>query len=328
MIQPKTKKIYGLPGNRPGERKGTEIYDDIVRHGLSDNELAAKYDASPVSVRRWRLICERQGLVETAIPDSETPDYNQFITLKQERVLVLSDVEVPDHDADLLRYAMEVGQEYAIECLVINGDFFSFDMFTPFRKRRPQRTTFEEDLDLGVEILKGLSNQFSRIIYIPGNHEMRPIYMLDGQLPLSRFFGNEGLQNITWSDYQYCFLESGGRRCLICHQKNYSGVPLSVPRRVIQQCLCDVLCGHDHKLNWGMDHSAQYWFGEGGTCRDPIKTMYRMHTVTCHPHWDPGFYMILEGWGVPLHKEMLAAGFHTDRFRQRRWGRFKAGSRK
>ena len=75
---------------------------------MSTRELAERYNIDEETVRLWKTKEDK----ETKFPPSVVGPYNKFITVNSDKTLILSDIEIPCHDADVLdalQEAREVG---------------------------------------------------------------------------------------------------------------------------------------------------------------------------------------------------------------------------
>lgn len=90
-----------------------------------------------------------------------------------ERMLIISDIHIPYHDAPALKKALEYGKEKNIDAILINGDFIDFAPISYFTKDPYTKLNLAADLELGRKILRIIRNTFPDIpiYYKLGNHE-------------------------------------------------------------------------------------------------------------------------------------------------------------
>lgn len=238
----------------------------------------------------------------TAVPKSTTPDYTEMVLELHGDAVVIGDVEIPDHDADMLERAMQIGKLFGIRQLIINGDFMASDGLSahpPPPKDIAPTPSFDSDKRVAKSIIRALARQFFDITLLEGNHERR----------LSRFtFGNETVSHminefaedagigIRASYFAHVDLISGGKEWLVCHQKNYSRQPGSVARDIAEIQRKNVICAHTHHLSESQTKCGQLMAIDGGYCRDEKRTMYKVADITRHPKWNPGFVVIRNGY--------------------------------
>ena len=99
---------------------------------------------------------------------------NDFIFAKSlERMLVISDIHIPYHNAAALKKALEYGKEKNIDSILINGDFIDFAPLSFFTKDPYTKMNLSSDLEMTRKILQIIRNTFPNIpiYYKHGNHE-------------------------------------------------------------------------------------------------------------------------------------------------------------
>jgi hypothetical protein len=274
-------------------------------------ELAVILGVNIRTIQRWRAKIEAAENPLTfdtngsaiAFPENVGPEYNKAISLKSDRVLLLGDAEIPDHSQKIFEAAIAIAKKFGLKDLIITGDLIALDSFSKWMRAQVYQLAFREELDPMIITIKVFLQTFDRIIYISGNHERRLNHAVDGHINIGDFLTN--IPGLEFSEYAYCNLRSGNRDWLICHQKNFSVVPLSVPTKISEVRQKNVWCAHNHRLAAGKDKSGKYHVVEGGHCRSVNHTAYKMLQVTCHPEWNAGFGMIINGYPYLIDEENL-----------------------
>lgn len=252
-----------------------------------------------------RQLRKRRNTARFNVPRSETPDYTKMILRVHGDAVIIGDVEIPDHDAEMLENAMAIGEMFGIRQLIINGDFMASDGVSghpPPPKTIAPTPSLEADLDIAVAVLRALSRQFDRISLLEGNHEKRLNRFVEGNLTTSYLIkmACPGVQTTYFSQVE---LLSGGKEWLVCHQKNYSKIPGSVPREIAEVQRKNVVCAHTHHLSESQTKCGTLMAIDGGYCRDEKRTMYKVQDVTRHPKWNPGFVVIRNGYHYLFSKD-------------------------
>jgi predicted phosphodiesterase len=262
---------------------------------MDDDALAARYEVSHRTLRRWRQkIKESENdIITNAFPESPSPQYLDYLKLEYEAVIVLGDCEIPDFDREIFSMVTMLAEKLEIRALIINGDFVALDSFSAWPKDNPQSTSFERDLGLAIDSIKVFLNTFDTVNYIIGNHERRLAKQNKGQNNMGLYMRH--LFGLEYSNYPYCELTSGGKEILVCHQEDYSRVPLAVPRRLAAVYDKNILCGHTHALESGWSDNGKHWIACGGHARDETRTMYKCMKVASNPRWQSGFSLIYRG---------------------------------
>lgn len=108
-----------------------------------------------------------------AVPESKAKPWSQF-DLNQKRILVLSDVHVPYHDARAVTLAVDWAGERKPDALLLNGDIADFYSISRYESDPGQRD-FAGEIKSVREVLAFLRASFpeARMVYKLGNHEER-----------------------------------------------------------------------------------------------------------------------------------------------------------
>lgn len=86
----------------------------------------------------------------------------------EQNILVISDVHVPNYDADKLCSALRVGKENDCNILVINGDFLNGDRLSTHAKFKHEN--FKEEIAEGRALLEKFSEEFDEVYMLDDNH--------------------------------------------------------------------------------------------------------------------------------------------------------------
>jgi hypothetical protein len=247
-------------------------------------------------------------LEATAFPPNANGAYLDVIQLVANRCMILGDAEIPDHDRKMFEMAVYVARRHHIDTLIINGDFLALDSFSKWARSQVYKLAFQEELEPALISLQVFLKTFKRIVYLTGNHERRLAHALEGHVTIGAFLRE--LKNVEFTEYAYVKVRSGERDWLVCHQKNFSIVPMSVPKKICESRHTNIWCAHNHRLGWAYDPSGKYYLVEGGHCRSELHTAYKMTQVTTHPAWNPGFGLLLGG--VPYLIDLNNVDFWMD----------------
>ena len=256
---------------------------------MSTRELAERYNIDEETVRLWKTKEDK----ETKFPPSVVGPYNKFITVNSDKTLILSDIEIPCHDHDILDISLELSKKFKLDTLIINGDFIALDSFSAWAKSTVSRIAFSDEKEPAIQILKVFLRHFPRVVIVTGNHERRLPHLVDGHISVGTFFTT--LAGVEFSEYAFCYLRSGGKKFLCCHQDNYSKTPLTVARGIASIHHINVISGHCHHLAQGYDVSGKFTCIDGGSARASDRTWYKASRVNLFPSWVLGGVMVIEG---------------------------------
>lgn len=260
---------------------------------LDRQDLAKRYGVTTRTISAWLSYLNEQGMrPETGgFPEPIPLSIDEHVQITRDRVVIIGDSEIPYHDPSMFALATACAQAYEIDTLIINGDFIAHDCFSPWKNAIVHQLAFREELDPAVKSIQRFLAQFKEIYLNNGNHERRLAHLTDGHITIGQFF--ERFAGVNFSEHAHLHLKSGDEDIWVCHQDNYSKVPLSVPRQLVTIKHMNIVCGHTHHMCWGWDPSGRFWIAEGGHCR--AHAQYKALRTNTHPEWNPGFLMIFDG---------------------------------
>jgi len=266
-------------------------------------ELCDKYDRAPSTIKEWRTGLHRDGklLWWPGIRTGQCRSYDDAIELNEDAVII-SDLEIPYHDSELLGYAVSIGRLFGITTLVIAGDLLANDALGYWPSEDTDesgRYTVEDSLQDGGRVLEALFQHFKRIVIIKGNHDQRGTRVKEwGFFEMMRRSW-ENLGDLDISFYKWCIIQ--GKR--VEHFGAYAKVPGSVSRDRAEIEQMDVAGGHTHHLSMVFTKDGQHQAIELGHCTLPEKRYYKtVNGTTRHPKWVSGFWVLRNGYWYPFPK--------------------------
>jgi len=255
---------YGRKGRAPGTRRIHKIAESIV----IPEPLSPIYQAEPI----------------------QTPS-----------AIVISDLEIPDHDPFYLRCAILAGMANHIRTLIIAGDFVANDHFSPFPKRyQPENAPNEKQiLATAQTIINQLAIWFTQIVLIAGNHDERIAKTTNAGIDLGMLLKHP---NFHYSRYSYLWLTTPFGDVRILHTKQYRKNPLSLAQDILDKSprKGHIVIAHPHIYAQGYSRDGRYQMHCLGTGRDPNRTAYLQLDETTHPTWNSSFLKIADGELIPL----------------------------
>ncbi len=98
--------------------------------------------------------------------------YDDIVITGTYRILILSDIHIPFHDDENLRYILDKKEKYDI--IILNGDILDVYSLSRFEKD-PRLRSFAEEIKIAKLFFTYLRQKFkkAKIIYKAGNHEER-----------------------------------------------------------------------------------------------------------------------------------------------------------
>lgn len=281
---------------------------------MKNSELGEKYNISIRTVGNYKAKYRQQGntVGSAGIPKPLGRSFNDQLRLELPSFVVISDCEIPDHDPTWFELVIDVAEKWGVDSLVINGDFVAFDSLSSWMRQLARHTTLEDELKVTKQALRAFRETFNNVYYLMGNHERRLPHAIEGQLSLASQL--KDVEGVIVSDYPYCWIESSGKHYLVCHQDNYSRIPLAVPLQLSNIYQYHIIAGHTHRLAEGYSKSGEHRLIEGGHMRDLDKTAYKALRLNTHPAWTQGFVLVLDG--IPWALDREKAYFFLDGFQQ------------
>jgi predicted phosphodiesterase len=207
------------------------------------------------------------------------------------KILILSDIHFPYHNAPALRAAIKYGLEQGVDCIVLNGDILDFYGLSDFSKD-PSKPKFRKEIELGKWFLKELRLAFpkAQIYYKIGNHEMRLERWLmvkapeildceEFRLDILLEFAKHHVILID----KYTVIKAGNLN--IIHGHEYKGAGGVYPAKYIYgKSKVNTICGHYHRSSTYLDKNmdGQYHGGFSTGCLCELSPDYMPYNEWVH----------------------------------------------
>ena len=312
--------------------------DELLEY-YEDDTLSAVYPTLQMSMqlqtlerllrshRQYREIYLNHARSELYIPESRSRKWTDFLVLEGDDWIVAGDIEIPDHDALLLKRILQVAQRHNIKNLLINGDLVAHDQagINDWVSRwRVNELTYEQTTDEMLNILNQFGQHFNRIVILEGNHDDRIARKTAGEVYLGMLIPGDVAQ---YTRYSYVYIQTSKRGLIKCvHPDNFSKTPIKLgqeyyatevgptfdredPFNTVKKCHFVISHTHIDQSGWSPD--SVYEVHAIGTCRDPQKTAYKNKGQGRHHQWSPSFLMIKNGyfhhkhlWGTDWEQEL------------------------
>lgn len=271
--------------------------------------------------RRIREFLEDDRLKEKVAEDIHITEghnihYTDFPVVDGDRV-IWSDIEMPDHFGLMLRLIVLTGIALGIDKSIIAGDLIAtdqqaFNHWPALWNRKGHRHTFDEVIDeSAIPNLREMRKWFKQIDMIEGNHDFRLAKATKGELNLGRILGGV----VTYSRYEYMYLETPRGFVKITHPRNFSQDPITLAQFLYTQergPRFDVLnpfntlqkthmvVGHCHRQQEAKSPDGVYEMHSLGAIRHPLKTQYTQKGNAKFKQWDNGFLVVKNGFFKPM----------------------------
>lgn len=200
-----------------------------------------------------------------------------ILSTATKKILILSDIHFPYHNAAALKTAIKYGIEQEVDCIILNGDILDFYQLSDFSKD-PSKPTMRKELELGRWFLNELRLAFpkAQIYYKIGNHEMRLERWLKVKAP--EFIDSDEFRLDILLEFakhhvilidKYTVIKAGNLN--IIHGHEYRGAGGVYPAKYIyNKSKVNTICGHYHRsstyLDKNMDGHYHGGFSTGCLC--------------------------------------------------------------
>lgn len=304
---------------------GNLAISEATSHGMHFETLKRR-------LREWRV--ERitkmpsATLQEDSFPDSTSEDYNGFVVIQGGSFVVISDLEIPDHDPGMLSAVYATGVQHRPETLVINGDLIATDSPSLNRHqsvfRSPDEQPFQASINLASDTIMRLASVYRRIVINSGNHDERIARATGGEVWMgmlmdrvtqrAKDIGSE----IIFSRYTYCYHDGPRGITAMIHPENYSVTPVKLGQEIYstqngpyydprdaepRSDRCHIIVAHTHIEQRGWSRDGQREVLASGTLRDPVKTKYARLKAGKFPVWNQSFiYCDPDGYFTTLSR--------------------------
>jgi len=281
--------------------------------GCSIEEKAREFglNAQPASVERYirhyrQYKRQFTGQMAEAFQVPPTlPAYNEYTVLEADDAIVISDLEIPDHDARMLKYALMVGVKRNIRTLVYNGDVVATDQDTlntwAREFKHDNETTYRTTMDKTRQVFGEFGKWFTDQYFVTGNHDARVAKATGGEIHLDMLmYGSP----VNFSRYAYMYMKTVRGWVYICHPRNYSihagsklGNDLWATHIAPDSSKCHIVLGHTHLAQTAWSADGQQELVSTGCMRH--RAEYKDTSANTYRAWQRGFLVIQNGYFYP-----------------------------
>lgn len=291
-------------------RENTKFLEDATRLRMRPDTLRRRLNEHLQEKRRYAAEYLRLSPIKR-------PRYDDHLILKTDNAIIISDLEIPDVDDQMMRKALLVAIRHDIKTLIIAGDFLATDQAALKEQidlyKEDGELTYRSALMQGKITLKALLLWFEEIVLIRGNHDDKLNRATKGEIDVGMFLEDSRMLEgkVRFSQYAHCYLETSRGTALICHPRQYSVNPVALGKKLYNtHALPDktkpsfVILGHTHISQSGESEDGLAEIYGLGCMRDPLKTQYIALNVTTFPKWNQGFGFFKNGYfhNLSLHR--------------------------
>jgi predicted phosphodiesterase len=258
-----------------------KVYEENSLHfnGVEHARDLLRYYTGLKGAKSRKKVANRETLREPTynyspfddIPESFEEIREPYVlATSTKKILILSDIHFPYHNAKALKAAIKYGIKEEVDCIILNGDILDFYALSDFSKD-PSKPRLRQEIKLGKWFLNELRMAFpkAQIYYKIGNHEMRlerwlmvkapeildcEEFRLDILLEFAR-------HHVILID-KYTVIKAGNLN--IIHGHEYKGAGGVYPAKYIySKSKVNTICGHYHRSSTYIDKNMNGEYNGG-----------------------------------------------------------------
>jgi predicted phosphodiesterase len=231
-------------------------------------------------------------------PLSDAPLADQVVEVDGD-MLIMSDLHIPYHDADLIDEAVDRACSAGIKQWLIVGDMMDGNQWSKRGLALTYQRRWQDDAEIAQAMIHYLVERIGPGVVLMGNHDAWFIRHFRGQAEtawlLSRIFNTD--DDVIWSHHEQCLIRSGGRMIRALHGANYSGAnPLGVGQRLSAKYESAIVMGHQHHATHGLSWSGRHQIVCMGGMHDPRKLMYLHESPRTNPQQSRSYVILRSGY--------------------------------
>lgn len=251
---------------------------------------------------------------EAAVPFKQivTPIvYNDFLDLEINDAIIISDLEMPDADPDMLEAAFLLGVSKGIRTLIIVGDFNAFDQ--PFLTTHPVvyngSMSIGENVKRSVKLIEVMLMWFREVIITSGNHDERVAKSTGGSYSHEELFAKFG-DRVRISRYRYMWLRNKRGYAYLCHPTNYSEDSAKLAAQIYDKMVAPdgtkpyaLVMAHTHQPQFRKSKDNLCECYALGCIRDIERTEYVMQSSNKFAQWGQSVLVLKNGYFTHYERE-------------------------
>lgn len=284
----------------------TEIYEtDKASLVLEAHKLAIHPHTLERQIRTFRR--DRDELAshlasKTVFPASPHSPNEDYLVLKRDSAVIISDVEVPDNDSYMLKAALLTGIKRNIRTIIYNGDIVATDQSslntwdTVWKEKN--EVSYEDTIRTTEQIMLQYGNWFTEQYFVSGNHDQRINKVSGGEVHLGMLLKTTPT---IFSRYAYMYLKTSRGWVYICHPTNFSenaaaglGKKLWANTTSPDGSKCHIVLGHTHQDQHAWSPDSKQEIHSSGCMRQ--QAAYADLAATTYSKWQRSFLVLDQGY--------------------------------
>lgn len=287
----------------------------MYQQGGAEADIAAALRRSLWSVKsQIANLRGTSGLRRQVVSQPVTQRLTNLLTVEGD-ALILTDVEAPYQHADFINRCIDLALRWGISQCILGGDYAHLANFsqwgadvtpakpteiddpeiiriinklpkleqasakaTLLERMRPVAAdeTVTSELASVRNLSRELSSAFSKIVYMMGNHDYRPLRFLGKSEPVDGLLGFIGAgEGWLLTEKYHCLLKTENPVPYRITHPRGAGAKMAIELAV--QFHQHIIMGHSHRWAVQRDPSGDFWAIQAGHCVDETRLSYVMN---------------------------------------------------
>lgn len=251
-------------------------YTEITKLEYNDGAMRMFYDLRSVYNALYLNVDTSMAEVSIDLEDGDKSSLS-WTTVNHERMLVLSDIHFPYHDAYALMQSLREGRKREVDSILLNGDILDFYQLSKFAKDH-RKPSIRAELDIFRYFIDQLKQRFpdASIYFKEGNHCVRLQRWIQHNAQM--FDGMFGLENLVdFESHGIKYLKDNigvkfGKLNIIHGHEIRAGMGVvNIARTYFMKAQANLLFGHWHQnqeyITRTMDGHIQGAWAQGCLCK-------------------------------------------------------------
>jgi len=270
--------------------------------GIPVEKLAEEVGMRPTTLdRRLREWANNTGVKTTKIarPKDKLKRWDEPPVFKGSATIT-GDYHMPYLDYDFAETMLNVSERMLERPrrLIIAGDLFNMSVLSRYPSSNRYKIPLLKELNRTGGFISDASDVFDSIEALIGNHELRLVYQLFGEISPKEFESLIGSDRLNFYEYGHALIETKRGTWRATHQKSYSRNAQAVGVKLAHKFRQHVITHHQHKVSYGFDSSGENVVIDNGCMADPGYLDYANMMDTTTPAMMQSFVIINNGVGT------------------------------
>lgn len=230
--------------------------------------------------------------------------HNDFIIHTTNDAIIISDLEMPDTDPDMLEAAFLLGVSRGIRTLIIVGDFNAWDQ--SFLSTHPVISNKQMDIPDNVrrsnKLIEVMLLWFTEIFITSGNHDERVAKATFGEMAHESLFDKYG-DRVKFSRFRYMWLKTDRGYAYLCHPTNFSEDSAKLASSIYDKMVSPdgskpyaIVMAHTHQPQFRKSRDNLCECYALGCMRDVQRTEYVMQSSNKFAQWGQSVLVLEDGY--------------------------------